>query len=106
MSEPPVPDREPATDQVSLGTRLRQPRTILSIVVPLILVVLVFRVALNIDLNDLVDGVSRSNKLLLLAGFAIFYVGFPLRGLRWAMLLRGTGFRIGSRDAQGGAGSA
>ncbi len=120
MSEPPVPghdptstpppvpptspaetpgNREPTTDQVSLGARLRQPRTILSIVVPLILVVLVFRVALNIDVNELIDGVSRSNKLLLLAGFAIFYVGFPLRGLRWAMLLRGTGFRIGTRDA-------
>ncbi len=99
MSEPPVPDRETTTDQVSLGARLRQPRTILSIVVPLILVVLVFRVALNIDINDLIDGVARSNKLLLLAGFAIFYAGFPLRGLRWAMLLRGTGFRIGTRDA-------
>ena len=90
---------EPTTDQVSLGARLRQPRTILSIVVPLILVVLVFRVALNIDVNELIDGVSRSNKLLLLAGFAIFYVGFPLRGLRWATLLRGTGFKIGTRDA-------
>ena len=29
----------------------------------------------------------------------MFYAGFPLRGLRWARLLRGTGFRIGLRDA-------
>ena len=31
--------------------------------------------------------------------FVVFYIGFPLRGLRWAMLLRGTGLRIGIRDA-------
>jgi uncharacterized protein (TIRG00374 family) len=111
MMEPPVPEpgqdattpAEPAaevpTDQVSLGRRLRQPRTILSIVVPLILVVLVFRVALNIDVNKLIDGVAQSNKLLLLAGFVVFYIGFPLRGYRWTLLLRGTGFRIGTSDA-------
>lgn len=119
MREPPVSAQEPAnrpdaappagesevttdqvtTDQVSLGRRLRQPRTILSLVLPIVLIVLVFRVALNIDVNQLVDGVARSNKLLLLAGFLIFYVGFPLRGLRWALLLRGTGFRIATRDA-------
>lgn len=121
MSESPVPDPlpsdargalaaaipagepaavpEPASEPVSLGARLRQPRTILSIALPLVLLVLVFRVALNIDVNELADGVARSNKLLLLAGFAVFYLGFPLRGLRWAMLLRGTGFRIGTRDA-------
>ncbi len=100
-ARPGLPGGEPETtaDQVSLGARLRQPRTILSIVVPLILLVLVFRVALNIDINELVDGVSQSNKLLLIAAFVVFYLGFPLRGLRWALLLRGTGFRIGTRDA-------
>jgi uncharacterized protein (TIRG00374 family) len=94
-----APDGETPTDQVSLGRRLRQPRTILSIVVPLILVVLVFRLAFNIDVNQLIDGVARSNKLLLLAGFLVFYAGFPIRGYRWKLLLRGTGFRIRTSDA-------
>ena len=31
--------------------------------------------------------------------FLVFYLGFPLRGLRWAILLRGTGFRIGVKDS-------
>ena len=92
-------DADQPRDTVSLGARLRQPRTILSIVVPLILVVLVFRVALNIDVSQLADGVSRSNKWLLLAAFVVFYLGFPLRGLRWALLLRGSGYRIGEKDA-------
>jgi uncharacterized protein (TIRG00374 family) len=86
-------------DSLSLGRRLRQRRTILSLLVPIILLVLVFRVALNVDLGELAAGVSRANPLLLLAAFTVFYAGFPLRGLRWARLLRGTGFRIGLRDA-------
>ena len=90
---------EATTDQVSLGARLRQPRTILSIALPLILLVLIFRVALNVDFAELAASVGRANKLLLLAAFVVFYAGFPLRGLRWALLLRGTGFRIRTRDA-------
>ena len=86
-------------DQMGLGRRLRQPKTILSILVPLILVVLVFRVALNIDINQLLDGVARSNKLLLLAAFLVFYAGFPVRGYRWGLLLRGSGLRIHTTDA-------
>jgi hypothetical protein len=92
-------DTDQPRDTVSLGARLRQPRTILSIVLPLILLVLVFRVAFNIDVNELVGGVSRANKLLLIAAFIVFYLGFPLRGLRWALLLRGSGYRVGTKDA-------
>lgn len=88
-----------AAEPLSLGRRLRQPRTILSIVLPLVLVVLVFRLALQVDVAQLVDGVARANWLLLLAGFAVFYLGFPLRGYRWSRILRGTGLRIGTRDA-------
>ena len=86
-------------DALSLGHRLRQPKTILSLILPIILLVLIFRVVLNVNLGDLVSGIRQANPLLLLAAFAIFYAGFPLRGLRWALLLRGSGFRIGLRDA-------
>ncbi|HZC32783.1 MAG TPA: flippase-like domain-containing protein [Candidatus Bathyarchaeia archaeon] len=86
-------------DSMSLGRRLRQPKTILSLVVPIILLILIFRVVLNVNLGDLVAGIRQANPLLLLAAFVIFYAGFPLRGFRWALLLRGTGFRIGLRDA-------
>jgi len=86
-------------DSLSLGRRLRQPKTILSLVLPIILLILVFRVVLNINVSDLIAGVRQANPLLLLAAFVVFYAGFPLRGLRWALLLRGSGFRIGLRDA-------
>ena len=35
----------------------------------------------------------------LLAAFVVFYLGFPLRGLRWAILLRGTGFTHRAEDS-------
>jgi hypothetical protein len=96
---PAAGDGEATTDQVSLGRRLRQPRTILSIALPIILLVLIFRVALNVDFGQLAGSVAQADKLLLLAGFLVFYAGFPLRGIRWAILLRGTGLRVSPKDA-------
>jgi uncharacterized protein (TIRG00374 family) len=91
---------EPAvTDEVSLGRRLRQPRTILSIAIPLILLVLAARLFLNIDVQAVITGIAEANKLILLAAFAVFYLGFPLRGLRWSMIMRGAGINIGLRDS-------
>jgi uncharacterized protein (TIRG00374 family) len=89
----------PQSDQLSLGRRLRQPRTILSLLIPIILLALIARVAVNVDVGEVAAGISRANPLLLIAAFAIFYVGFPLRGMRWLLLLRGTGIRIGLRDS-------
>jgi glycosyltransferase 2 family protein len=95
----PTEGRDASADQLSLGRRLRQPRTILSLVVPLVLLVLVFRVALNVDVNELVSAVRAANPAFLLAAFLIFYAGFPLRGFRWVLLLRGASFRVGTPDA-------
>ena len=60
---------------------------------------LVFRVALNVNVDELVGAVRDANPLFLLAGFLVFYAGFPLRGFRWVLLLRGAGFRIGTPSA-------
>jgi uncharacterized protein (TIRG00374 family) len=109
MSEPSQPtepapvaadtEGEVTSDQVSLGRRLRQPRTILSIVVPLVLLVLAFQLVLKVDFGEVVAGVAQANLLLLLAAFLVFYAGFPLRGLRWALILRGTKVQIGVKDS-------
>ena len=37
--------------------------------------------------------------LLLVAAFAVYYLGFPLRGYRWALLVRATGARIAGKLA-------
>lgn len=91
------PDRE-AADQLSLGRRLRQPRTIVSLVLPLILLFLLARTLPGFDLEALPGIIGAANPLLILAAFAIYYVGFPLRGLRWVILLRGSGHVVSTRD--------
>ncbi len=91
-------DEEVSVAQMSIGQRLRQPRTIVSILVPIVIIA-VF-VGLNGEqLRKVPELILRANPLLALVAFVVFYAGFPIRGYRWAYLLRGTGFRIGVRDA-------
>lgn len=92
------PEREVTPEQISLGRRLRQPRTIISIAVPLAIIV-VF-VGLNREqLARVPELILAANGLLVLAAFVVYYLGFPLRGYRWALLLRGTGFYCPTKDA-------
>jgi glycosyltransferase 2 family protein len=91
-------DREVTPDQLSLGRRLRQPRTIVSVVVPLVVLVLLVRALPGFDLAALPGLIGRVNPLLFAAAFGVYYLGFPLRGLRWTILLRGTGYAIRPRD--------
>jgi len=92
-------EREVAAEQLSLGRRLRQPRTIISMVLPILLIVLFVRALPGFELEKLPELIGRANPLLLLAAFAVFYLGFPLRGFRWATLVRRSGFPLGIRDA-------
>jgi hypothetical protein len=94
----PDPELDDAVERVSLSSRLRQTKTIVSILVPL--AIIAFFVALNREaLSKVPSLIAGANPWLVLAAFGVFYLGFPLRGLRWATLLRGTGFRIAVRDS-------
>ena len=84
--------------QLSIGRRLRQPRTILSILVPFAIIGLF--IWLNRDQLDRVPQlIFEANPALILAAFAVHYLGFPLRGFRWASLLRATGQGVRTADA-------
>jgi uncharacterized protein (TIRG00374 family) len=95
----PADDDAPVRpEQLSIRRRLLQPRTILSITVPLVIIAIFFW------LNG--DRLVEVPKLLLQAdpryvalAFGIFYLGFPLRGYRWKLLLRGTGVDVSTRDS-------
>ena len=92
-------EAEVRPEQLSLGRRLRQPRTIISLVLPLVLLGLFVKALPGFDLEQLPGKIAAANPLLLLAAFVIFYLGFPLRGLRWAMLVRRSGFQLKVRDS-------
>ncbi|MFI5254716.1 MAG: YbhN family protein [Candidatus Limnocylindrales bacterium] len=104
--EPAAADTEPAPnaaqierEQVSLSQRLRDPRTIVSIALPVLILVLVVGSLPGFHLDQLVRLVLAAQPLLLVAAFVIYYLGFPLRGYRWALLLRSSGFTLGVRDS-------
>jgi glycosyltransferase 2 family protein len=94
-----TPEQEIDLDQVSLGRRLRQPRTILSIVLPLFLLVLFARSLPGFNLAALPGEILAANPWLLLVAFLVFYAGFPLRGYRWAILIRATGYPLKVKDS-------
>ena len=89
-----VPEVEP----LSIVRRLRQPRTIISIVVPFAIIIFFFFIN-GEQLRQVPQLILSANPWLVLAAFLVFYAGFPLRGLRWATLLRGTGLRIPVKDS-------
>lgn len=92
-------DVEATAEPLSLGHRLRQPRTILSIVIPFILLLLVLRALPGFKLDRLPSLLGTADPLFLLGAFLVYYAGFPLRGTRWAIVLRGVGVRMGPRDS-------
>jgi glycosyltransferase 2 family protein len=83
---------------LSLGQRLREPRTILSILVPL--GIIAFFLYLNRErLAAVPELILQANPALVLLAFIVFYLGFPLRGYRWKRLLADTGFAIPLRGS-------
>jgi uncharacterized protein (TIRG00374 family) len=88
-----------SADQISLSRRLRDPRTIVSIAVPLVIVALAALTLGKIDFGVLTRSILNANPFLLLVAFGSYYLGFPFRGWRWRSLLQGTGLRISLRDS-------
>jgi uncharacterized protein (TIRG00374 family) len=86
-------------DSLSLGKRMRQPKTIISLVVPILLLLLFVRALPGFHLEELPSLILAANGWLLLAAFVVYYLGFPLRGYRWARLVRGTGYPLKVRDS-------
>ncbi len=82
-----------------LSSRLKDPRTIVSIVLPLVLIVLIGFNLRGLDIQELINTILSANPWYLLAAFAIYYLGFPLRGFRWQRLLRYAGTEISLRDS-------
>jgi uncharacterized protein (TIRG00374 family) len=77
----------------SLAKSLRNPRTLISFALAIAIVAFALR-GLNIDIADVWQYMRGANPWLLLAGFLIFYCTFPLRALRWRMLLVNAGVPV------------
>ena len=84
-------EREITRDQLSLGKRLLNWRTIVPLVIVLAsLAYLVHKE--NIDPQQTWNTIRTANVLFFLAAFVIYYFSFPIRTVRWHMLLENAGF--------------
>jgi glycosyltransferase 2 family protein len=84
---------------IPIAARLRDRRTQLSIIVPVIVLLLFVAALPGFQLDTLIDHVITADPLWLLVAFIVYYIGFPLRGYRWSLLLRGIGARVPVRDS-------
>jgi uncharacterized protein (TIRG00374 family) len=93
VSQEPPAQAEVERSGFALGKALRNPRTLISFVLAAAIILIVVR-GLNIDLAKTWAYMRGANPALLLAGFVVFYLTFPLRALRWRMLLINAGVPV------------
>jgi uncharacterized protein (TIRG00374 family) len=77
----------------SLKERLLNVRTLISLAISIAIITFVFR-GLDINLAETWQQMRQANPLLYLLAFVGFYVTFPIRALRWRMLLRNANFPV------------
>jgi uncharacterized protein (TIRG00374 family) len=95
----PLVNEDLSAGSVPISARLRDRRTQLSIIIPVFVLVLFAAALPGFQLDVMVGYITSANPWWLLAAFAVYYLGFPLRGYRWSILLRGIGVRIRVRDS-------
>ena len=88
-----------AESEVSISRRFLNWRTLGGLAFAIVLVFLLFRVVLNVDFGRTWQLVSTANVGLLLVGLAAYYLTFPLRSLRWWLILHRVGTTVPYRDA-------
>ncbi|HEX6290665.1 MAG TPA: lysylphosphatidylglycerol synthase transmembrane domain-containing protein [Herpetosiphonaceae bacterium] len=96
-NEEPVVPEEP-TDEVaergfSLKERMLNPRSLISIAIAVAIIIFVFR-GFDINLAETWQQMRKVNPALYLLAFATFYLTFPIRALRWRILLRNANFPV------------
>ena len=72
-----------------------RPRNIASFLLALAILYLVYRQFLGLDWREAWASVRGANPGLFVFAFAVFYCSFPLRGLRWKVLLANVGYDSG-----------
>jgi uncharacterized protein (TIRG00374 family) len=78
-------------EQLALGKRLLNWRTIVPLVIVIVAVVY-FAQKQHINPQQIGIEMSHANMLFFLAAFGIYYLSFPLRASRWRILLQNVGF--------------
>jgi glycosyltransferase 2 family protein len=87
----PSSKKEITRDQLSLGKRLLNWRTIVPLVVVIALLIY-FAQKANINPQQTWASLRSANMLFFAAAFVIYYLSFPIRAARWRILLQNVGY--------------
>lgn len=87
-----TPSEEERAEKVSLRRRFFNYRTLISFIVAFGILVLVFE-RLDVDFSATWATITGCNPLYYVLAFLSYYLSFPLRAVRWRLLLRNAGFR-------------
>ena len=79
------------TDDVAVRRQLFGWRELVSTAIPLALVAFFAR---NVDWGQALATLRTSDPAYVIAALGIYYLSFPVRAIRWARLLRESGYRI------------
>ncbi len=88
-----IQEQEPeiTRTQLSLSRRLLDWRTLLPLLVVIVAIVYFVQKS-HIDPQTTWTAIQSANIAFLLAAFVMYYLSFPLRALRWRLLLQNVGF--------------
>lgn len=94
MIEEESPTQAPPEEEPSLRKQFFRLRTLVAFAVSFA-IIYIFVSRLNIDLAETWGIISGANPALYLLAAVVYYSAFPLRGLRWRLILRNVGFGQG-----------
>jgi hypothetical protein len=78
--------------QVSLKQRFFNLRTVITFILAVAFLIFVFT-RLNIDFGNTWEQIKSIRLQFYILAFVVYYTTFPLRALRWRLMLRNVGFR-------------
>lgn len=86
-ADPEITAEEEVPQRVDLGRRFANWRTLASFVFALAILIIALKKS-GVTLSDLQDNLRTVNPGLYLLGFIVYYASFPIRTLRWRLLMR------------------
>lgn len=91
LDEPLVEAGAEPVQETSLRKQFFRWRTLAAFLGSFVIIYVLFG-RMNIDMAQTWTMISHADRFKLLIGIAIYYAAFPVRGLRWRVLLRNAGF--------------
>lgn len=92
VPEESYPAASPVTALPSLGRRMLRPRTIISFAIGILILFFALRGS-QIDVGTSLRIIATANWKLVVAALFVYYLTFPIRGMRWRGMLENAGCR-------------